>query len=135
MVKKPIRKKILFMMLSVSLLSLILISLLHFFFLRDMNHETQNTFSYLDESAEKSSTTALREQMRTRLLTLSQDRASIADANLQMILNQTRTVAMAARDIYENRDRYLEGQKSSLLPVDTYNLSLSSGEEIGRAHV
>ena len=130
MVRKPIRKKVLAMMLSVSLLAIFLIILLQIFFLKDMNRGMQKSYGHLTESAAENSKNALHEQIKTRLLTLSEDRASVAETNLQMILNQTQSVAMAAEEIYKNRDRYLDGKSSSDLPLDLYTLSCSMSADL-----
>ena len=62
----------------------------------------------------------------------AENKSSIADVSLNLILNQTRLVALSAHDIYSNQEFYTQGAADSELPLDAYDFTCNApAENIG----
>ena len=60
---------------------------------------------------------------------MAENKSSLADMSLNLILNQTRLVAMAAQEVYSNQEFYTQGRPDGELPVDAYDFSCNYSPE------
>lgn len=126
---KTIKSKVAHLALSVSLFSIVILGILAGLVIQRMFRNTVNGLSGLKEQATLDSTNALQTQKQEELRTIAENKSSIADASLNLILNQTRLVAMSAHDIYSNQDFYTRGTTDSELPLDVYDFTCNMPAE------
>lgn len=130
---KTIKSKVAHLALSVSLFSIVILGILTGFVIMRMFQNTASGLSGLKEQATLDSTNALQTQKQEELQTIAENKSCIADVSLNLILNQTRLVAMSAHDIYSNPDFYIKGTADRELPLDAYDFTCNMpAESIGR---
>ena len=126
---KKIKNKVVRLVLSISMASIVLLGTISGLSIRDIRESTTGSLKDLSERTAEDATDALRSQIKEELLTLAKDKSSLADKSLQLIRNQTRLVAMAAQDIYSNASDYTGGRGGGELPVDSFDFSCNLPEE------
>jgi sigma-B regulation protein RsbU (phosphoserine phosphatase) len=115
----PIKTKILTVILSTSLGSLLLLSLAVLVSVFNIRGTTLSHSDTLGEMAARDSQRALETQLQQQMMTFAQDKASLVDEKFRAMENQTRMVAEIAGHIYTYKERYRPK------PIDY----LRSGEE------
>lgn len=128
---KTIKSKVARLTLSVSLLSIIILGVVSGVVILRMLENTAGGLDGLKEQATLDSTNALQMQKQEELQVTAENKSAIADVSLNLMLNQTRLVAMSAHDIYSDQDFYTRGMKDSELPLDAYDFSCNAPENIG----
>ncbi|MDE6984077.1 MAG: hypothetical protein K2O99_05995 [Lachnospiraceae bacterium] len=129
---KTIKSKVARLALSVSLSSIVILGLLAGFLVMRMFQNTVSGLSGLKEQATLDATNALQMQKQEARCTIAENKSSIADVSLNLILNQTRLVALSAHDIYSNQEFYTQGAADSELPLDAYDFTCNvPAENIG----
>lgn len=129
---KTIKSKVAHLALSVSLFSIIILGIISGVVILRVLNNTVAGLDGLKEQATADSTNALQAQKQEELLVIAQNKSDIADVSLNLILNQTRLVAMSAHDIYSNETFYTRGVEDKELPLDVYDFSCADPENIGR---
>lgn len=129
---KTIKSKVAHLALSVSLFSIIILGIISGVVILRVLNNTVAGLDGLKEQATADSTNALQAQKQEELLVIAQNKSDIADASLNLILNQTRLVAMSAHDIYSDAAFYTRGMEDRELPLDVYDFSCADPENIGR---
>ncbi|MDE6910735.1 MAG: hypothetical protein K2P44_09735, partial [Lachnospiraceae bacterium] len=114
---KSIKNKVARLTLSVSLSSIVIPGILAGFLVMRMFQNTVAGLSGLKEQATLDATNALQMQKQEELRIIAENKRSIADVSLNLILNQTRLVALSAHDIYSNQDFYTQGAADGELPL------------------
>ncbi len=110
-------------MLSISLASILLLGVASSFEIWRIRENTTDGLKGLNDQATMDATDALRTQKKEELQAMAENKSSLADTSLNLILNQTNLVAMAAREVYSNQEFYTHGQPDSELPVNAYDFS------------
>ncbi|MDE6915748.1 MAG: hypothetical protein K2P39_02985, partial [Lachnospiraceae bacterium] len=129
---KTIKSKVARLALSVSLSSIVILGLLAGFLVMRMFQNTVTGLRGLKEQATLDATNALQMQKQEELCTIAENKSSITDVSLNLILNQTRLVALSAHDIYSNQEFYTQGAADSELPLDAYDFTCNApAENIG----
>lgn len=128
--RRTIRKKVAQLILAVSLATVLLLGLATGVGLVNIRQDTVDSLGELNSQTSEDATDTLREQLQEELVTLVENRGAQADTSLELILNQTRLVAMAAQDIYSEPEQYLEGLSPDELSFDAYDLSCNYPEEV-----
>ena len=128
--RRTIRKKVAQLILAVSLATVLLLGLATGVGLVNIRQDTVDSLGELNSQTSEDATGTLREQLQEELVTLVENRGAQADTSLELILNQTRLVAMAAQDIYSEPEQYLEGLSPDELSFDAYDLSCNYPEEV-----
>ncbi len=130
---KSIKNKVARLTLSVSLSSIVILGILAGFLVMRMFQNTVAGLSGLKEQATLDATNALQMQKQEELRIIAENKRSIADVSLNLILNQTRLVALSAHDIYSNQDFYTQGAADGELPLGAYDFVCNAPvETIGR---
>lgn len=127
--KHTIKNKVAGLVLSVSLTSVLLLGIASGAGIVGIRQNTISSLQTLNDQVAQDATETLREQTREELKTQAENKSSQADTSLNLILNQTRLVAMAAEDIYSHEEQYLQGQSDDSLPVDTFDFSCNYPQE------
>jgi len=120
---KTIKNKVVRLVLSISLASILLLGAVSSFEIWRIRHNTITGLEGLNDQAATDATDALRTQKQEELLAMAENKSCIADTSLNLILNQTKIVGMAAKEVYSNQEFYTQGRQSSELPVDAYDFS------------
>lgn len=123
---KSIKNKVAALTLLVSLSSIFLLGGALGIGIFNIRRTANESLQSLNDKANEDSIYALRAQKRSELSELAENKSSLADTSLNLILNQTRLVAMAAEDIYSQPERYLTGYSGSL-PTDVLDFSSNLG--------
>lgn len=121
---KTIKSKVARLALSVSLFSIIILGIISGVVILRMLQNTVSGLDGLKEQATLDSTNALQKQEELRVT--AENKSAIADVSLNLILNQTRLVAMSAYDIYSDQDFYTHGMEDRELPLDVYDFSCNT---------
>lgn len=125
---KTIRNKVMSLVLVISLAAIVVLGTVSCFGIWRIRCNTDSSLKNLNKQATSDTTDALQNQKKEELQSLVQNKSNLADISLNLILNQTRIVAMAAEDIFENAEEYTRGQAASSLPVDSYDFSCNYPE-------
>lgn len=120
---KTIKNKVVRLVLSISLASILLLGAASSFEIWRIRQNTTAGLQGLNGQAAADATDALRMQKQEELLAMAENKSSLADTSLNLILNQTRLVAMAAQEVYSNQEFYTQGRPDGELPVDAYDFS------------
>lgn len=127
---KTIRNKVMGLVLIISLAAIIILGAVSCFGIWRIRCTTDSSLKNLNKQATSDTTGALQTQKKEELQSLVENKSSVADTSLNLILNQTRIVAMAAKDIFENEDEYIRGQADYSLPLDSYDFSCNYPESV-----
>jgi sigma-B regulation protein RsbU (phosphoserine phosphatase) len=119
-----IRNKVLVVILSTSLGTLLLLSITAMVCIFTMRSTVLIESDQLGETAAQNSEMALEAQVQQQIMSLAEDKASLADENLKAIENQTKMIADIATNIYTYPSRYsarvidylLPGQDGAIIP-------------------
>ena len=128
--KRTIRKKVALLVLAVSLSTVLLMGLAAALGLASIRGDTMANLAEINARTAADATAALRSQAQSELVTLVENKSSQADTSLNLILNQTRLVAMAAEEIYSNPEAYLAGVDPDDPPLDAYDFSCNYDESV-----
>ena len=128
--KRTIRKKVALLVLAVSLSTVLLMGLAAALGLASIRGDTMANLGEINARTAADATAALRSQAQSELVTLVENKSSQADTSLNLILNQTRLVAMAAEEIYSNPEAYLAGVDPDDPPLDAYDFSCNYDESV-----
>ena len=128
--KRTIRKKVALLVLAVSLSTVLLMGLAAALGLVSIRGDTMASLDEINGRTAEDATAALRSQAQSELVTLVENKSSLADTSLGLILNQTRLVAMAAEEIYSNPEAYLAGVDPDNPPLDAYDFSCNYDEGV-----
>lgn len=126
---KTIKNKVAGLVLSISLLSILILGMMSGIDIWKIRQNTEVSLQGLNEQAAGDATDALRTQKKEELLALAENKCELADKSLNLILNQTRIVAMAAQEIYSDPEQYVQGQPDSELPVNAFDFSCNLPQE------
>lgn len=107
--RRTIRKKVAQLILAVSLATVLLLGLATGVGLVNIRQDTVDSLGELNSQTSEDATGTLREQLQEELVTLVENRGAQADTSLELILNQTRLVAMAAQDTTQSRSSTSKG--------------------------
>ena len=127
---KTIKNKVAGLVLSVSLAAILLLGIALGIGVINIRQTASGSLQSLNSRASQDATDALRAQKQEELKALAQNKSNLADTSLNLILNQTRLVAMAAQDLYAHPDQYLMGRDDASLPVDTFDFSCNYPEQV-----
>lgn len=100
MKRVKIRNKVVRVILTVSLSGLLLLGSICGGIIISMKQNAVQSMQNLNRLVLQDSTIALQQQKLEELQALAENKGSLADTSLQLILNQTRLVAMTAEDIF-----------------------------------
>lgn len=128
---KTIKNKVVRLVLSISLASILLLGIASGMSIWNIRQNTADSLQGLNAQATQDATGALRTQKKEELKALAENKSSLADTSLNLILNQTRLVAMAAEDIYSDGDRFTGGRSDKSLPLDAFDFSCNDSENLG----
>lgn len=130
--KKRIKSKAAAMILSISLSTTLLLGGVCGGMIAGMNKNIIDSMESMNRLALQDSTTALREQKMAELQALADNKSSLADISLTLILNQTRLVAMAAEDIFaQEEDIVTEEMLLSQAAYQNLDFSCGKPEQLG----
>ena len=118
---KTIKNKVVRLVLSISLASILLLGAASGFEIWRIRQNTTDGLQDLNEQTAADATDALQTQKQEELQAMAENKSSLADMSLNLILNQTRLVAMAAQEVYSNQEFYTQGRPDGELPVDAYD--------------
>lgn len=127
---KTIKNKVLALILSLSLASIALLGAVSAIGTWNIRESASSSLERLYGQTAEDATKALRAQKQEELKALAENKSSLADTSLTLILNQTRLVAMAAEDIYSNPAQYLDGQADNSLPVDIFDFTCNLSKDL-----
>ena len=113
--KRSIKEKILFMVLSVSLLSLVVIILTAVFGMINMRDHIIQSNSNLGQTAARDSQDALETQTVTQLSEISKSKAEISDEKLGRLEKYVQFMTTQCVNIYSNPEEYIPLTVDSLL--------------------
>lgn len=128
-VRKPIRKKIMTLMLLVSISAQLFTSIINGVSMTFISKHTDQGLEKLKEGAVKDSTSTVQGLTKEQLKSLAEDKAEIVKHELELIKNQTRAVAYAAADVFKNPEQYIQGRSIDALPLGSYDFSCNYTEE------
>lgn len=138
-VKRSIRKKILALVVLVSMLGFVILGATSMFSMYHMRGEMAADSNVLGKTAADDSSAALEKKAKDELMTLSRGIAAVSDEKLQIIENQTTMVANMASQIYSNPSLYSSAQSpvDYLKPsqVGTFTLHLKTAEGVSKASI
>ena len=97
---KTIKNKVVRLVLSISLASILLLGAASGFEIWRIRQNTTDGLQDLNEQTAADATDALQTQKQEELQAMAENKSSLADMSLNLILNQTRLVAMAAQEVY-----------------------------------
>ena len=117
-----IGNKVARLVLTISLASILLLGAASALGMINIRMTATDSLQTLNERAGADAVSALRSQIQDELLQLAKNKGDVADTSLELILNQTRLVAMAAEDIFSDPQRYLAGYDGSL-PLDVFDFT------------
>lgn len=120
---KTIKNKVVRLVLSISLASILLLGAASGFEIRRIRQNTTDGLKGLNDQAAADATDALRTQKKEEIQAMAENKSSLADTSLNLILNQTNLVAMAAKEVYSNQEFYTHGQPDGELSVNAYDFS------------
>ena len=126
---KTIKNKVVRLVLSISLASILLLGAASGFEIWRIRQNTTDGLQDLNEQTAADATDALQTQKQEELQAMAENKSSLADMSLNLILNQTRLVAMAAQEVYSNQEFYTQGRPDGELPVDAYDFSCNYSPE------
>lgn len=127
---KTIKNKVVRLVLSISFASILLLGTVSGINIFKIRQNTAESLQGLSHQAAQDATDALHSQKKEELLALAENKSSLADTSLNLILNQTRLVAMAAQDIYSDPGKYIQGRTDGELPLDAYDFSCNYQKEV-----
>ncbi len=120
---KTIKNKVVRLVLSISLASILLLGAASGFEIRRIRQNTTDGLKGLNDQAAADATDALRTQKKEEIQAMAENKSSLADTSLNLILNQTNLVAMAAKEVYSNQEFYTHGQPDGELSINAYDFS------------
>lgn len=128
---KKIKTKVLRIILATALSATIIISLASIIVILNLKDKTFDSLEILYNESTGDSTEALRNQKKKELFSLAENKGAIADSSLNLILNQTRLVAMAIEDILLNKDMYLPKDIDyNTLPTESLDFSSNNSSDL-----
>ncbi len=128
---KKIKTKVLRIILATALSATIIISLASIIVIFNLKDKTFDSLEILYNESTGDSTEALRNQKKKELFSLAENKGAIADSSLNLILNQTRLVAMAIEDILLNKDMYLPKDIDyNTLPTESLDFSSNNSSDL-----
>lgn len=128
---KTIKNKVVRLVLSISLASIVLLGVASGVSIWNIRQNTADSLQGLNDQATRDATDALRTQRKEELQALAENKGNLADTSLNLILNQTRLVAMAAKDIYSDGGQYTRERSDDSLPLDAFDFSCNDPESLG----
>lgn len=138
-VTRSIRKKILTLVIFVSMLGFFVLGVTSVFSMYHMRNEIITGSNALGKTAANDSSEALEKKVKDELMTLSKGIAAISDEKLQTIENQTMMIANVASNIYSNPGLYSSEQSTVdyLQPsqVGTFTLHIKTAEGVEKADI
>ncbi len=126
---KTIKNKVARLVLSISLASILLLGVASGLSIWNIRRNISDSLRGLNNQATLDATDALRTQRKEELQALAENKSRLADTSLNLILNQTRLVAMAAKDIYSDAEQYTLGRSDRSLPLDAFDFSCNHPKE------
>ncbi|MDR2102864.1 MAG: SpoIIE family protein phosphatase [Treponema sp.] len=111
-----IKRKVLFIILSTSLGSILLLSLAVWVSILNIRGIILFHSDTLGEVAARDSQKALEKQLQQQMMNFARDKAALVDAELQILENQTKMVAEIASHIYTHKENYLPKAINYLQP-------------------
>lgn len=120
---KTIKNKVVRLVLSISLASILLLGAASGFEIQRIRQNTTDGLKGLNDQAAADATDALRTQKKEEIQAMAENKSSLADTSLNLILNQTNLVAMAAKEVYSNQEFYTHGQPDGELSINAYDFS------------
>lgn len=127
---KTIKNKVVRLVLSISLASILLLGAASGFEIQRIRQNTTDGLKGLNDQAAADATDALRTQKKEEIQAMAENKSSLADTSLNLILNQTNLVAMAAKEVYSNQEFYTHGQPDGELSINAYDFSCNYPPEI-----